>query len=301
MKKRRERRARDGRSALTAVLIWVGCIVLAVIIAAIIGNALGKEAGKINPGGENGAPEIFEYKGQTVPSVSATAVINPYGKSDDGIDSIIASLPSGTTAVSIYLKAESLAPSYKSAVYTAVSGNTGGRADLSRAVRILHDKNIRVCACFDATSPSVNDKDARDAALNYEAALISEALAFGIDDITICGLPSDSYGVAYASELFKIVREKNPSSVLGAGIPYKVMMSSAAAGAISDYSSFADYCAVDMSDMDEDLTEESVVSGLSYYFLEYPIRVILMTGEISVSSRVEALGRLGIYNVQVRK
>ena len=301
MKKRRERRSRDGRSVLTAVLIWVSCIILAVIIAVIIGNALGKEAGKIKPGYENGAPEIFEYSGQTVPSVSATAVINPYGKGDDGIDSIISSLPSGTTAVSIYLKADSLAPSYKSAVYTAVSGNTGGRSDLSRAVKILHDKNIRVCACFDATSPSVKDKDARDAALNYEAALISEAFASGIDDITICGLPSDNYGVAYASELFKLAREKNPSSVLGAGIPYKVMMSSAAAGAVSDYSSFADFCAVDMSDLDENSTEETVASGLSYYFREYPLRVIMMTGETSVSSRVETLGRLGIYNVQVKK
>lgn len=303
MRKRRERKTRDRGAVLTAVLIWSGAIILAIIIAAIIGNALGKEAGKINPGGDNGVPEIFEYQGQSVPSVSATAFINPYGKSDDGFDSALAAIPSGTKAASIYLKSDTVAaPSYNSAVYTAVSGNSGGRLDLSRAVSKLHAENIRVCGCFDATSPSVKDENARAAAMNYEAALIAEAVSCGVDDIVVCGLPSDSYGISYASALFKLVREKNASAVLGAGIPYKVMTSSAAAGAVSQYSSFADFCAVDMSGVEEDETTESAVAtGLSYYFKEYPLRVIMSTGNESISSRVAALAALGIYNIQVKK
>ena len=296
-RKRRDPVSSDKKQTTTTVIIWSASLLIAVIFSLIIGNLLGKSSNKINT--DNSVPTFsYTYEGGAVPPVKAQ-ILNI---SSANIQASIDSLRSSVSAVSLYLRRGNGAPAYKSLVSSAIL-NTTGSADLLQIIQDLHKKDIYVSACFDSHSFEVEDKTARDAAIAFEAAMIAEIADAGVDDIVILGLPVNDAGIAYASELFKKIREINPNAVLGAAIDYKHIMSPNGAAAVEDYSKFADFCAVDASNAQSNGTSAlNVANSLLYAFEVYPLRLLIgVSGDADFEAQSKAIKELGITNIQAYK
>ena len=288
-----------------AVIIFVSCIVgsvlLSVIVALTIGNALGKAADSVQANGTK-APEIYSYDGEKTSPINAS-LLSLDAQTDDSIVQKIQSLPSGSE-VSVCLRNEYGALNYRSDIARAVTGNAGGSIDLAALVSSLHEKSIYVSACFYASSPTADTETGRDAAIEYESALMLEILSCGVDDIIVTGLPADSTGIVNASLLFAKVREKSDGSViLGAALPYGVMLSDSYALAVTSYTEFADIFAIDTASCRKSgITHTAIVTQLRYVFEKYPIRVLTdISSDADRQAIVSELNSLGVYNIQVYK
>ena len=133
---------------------------------------------------------------------------------------------------------------------------------------------------------------AKNAAIDYEAALIAEAFDAGVDDIVVLGLPTDSEGAAYASRLFQRVREKFENARLGAAFNIGELNSGSGSAVLEIYSKFADFCAIDARGA-------SVTEDMLYYFERYPLRVLIDGSSVSErGAQKAALAKLGIYSIQ---
>ena len=76
MKRRKHRtnRSTESNRTVTAILVWIGVAVLAVVLALLIGNTLGGKASKYKPDGY-GDGFLYEYKANDVPPVNAVPLI----------------------------------------------------------------------------------------------------------------------------------------------------------------------------------------------------------------------------------
>lgn len=294
--------SQDKKHAVTVILVWSGTVLFAVILALLLGNALGNEADKI-PNGSSLSTPIFKYETEHVPPIDNARLLSVYGQTNDSFVAAVNALPSNITAVSLYLRSGRNAPYYKSAISQEVTGKAGGTLDLSAAVASLHAKNIYVSCCVDVFSPSTEDEAARNAAIQYEAALIAEIASAGVDDIILTNLPSGHDSIAAASLLFAEIRNKSEGVVLGAAIGYEILMSDSGAAALEGYSSFASFCAVDTAgSRAKGQTSETIARKLLYCFEKYPLRILVEgTGDNNFLTQVSALNGLGIYNIQHHK
>ena len=300
MKSRRKSRKyksqgnREARRRLVAVLVWVGSGIAAILIAAIIGNALGTSADANKTAfGTVGAAPLYTYESEGIPNISAVAL---NGISESGING----LPSGITAVSVELRSGSSAPAYFSEVSGAVTGNFGGSAKLSEIVEKLKARGIYVSGIFNVTFQSKSDEQAAKAVMSYEAALVGEALDCGIDEIVITGLSPDTESAEQASQFFKMIREKYERAVLGAAFSYKLFEKGEAAGFIEKYAKFASFCGVDTRGLvSTAVTSSAMAEQYLIYFEKYPLRLVIETvGNENAKLQMENLAKLGIYNVQ---
>ena len=290
------------KKVYSVVLIWSVTAIIALTVALIIGNALKKASDKI-PEYTEGSLEIYQYTGQDVPPVNAI-MLDLSGETDSTIENTVKSLPSDTSAVSLYLRTASGVTAYRSDVALAVVGNAGGSIDLVNLVELLHSKDIYVSVCFFVNSPNTKSGAGFDAAVQYESALISEVLSTGVDDIILTGLPSDSDGIAKASLLFSEIRKAcADTAFIGASIKYTTMISDSGALALTGYLSFADFCAIDTDGTKAaGIHAQEVVQTLSYHFSAYPLRLLVETyGESDRASTISALNSLGICNIQEHK
>lgn len=297
--KRKHRKRRDPiksekQHSVTAVIIWISSVVFAIVLALIIGNALGKSAEKIP--GQSSAPTFsYTYEADAVQPIKAK-VFNITNQVNDSIAKLNAS------AVSLYLRKGSGAPAYKSNVANAILGVTGA-FDLVEYVSAFHKKDIYVSACFDCYSFSIKSSSAREAAIAFEAAMIAEIADAGVDDIVLLGLPVTDEGIAYASELFKKVREINANAILGAAIDYTNIISPNGAAALEDYSKFADFCAIDASNAQSNgASAASIANSLIYAFEVYPLRLLIsISGDADFDAQTKSINDLGITNIQAYK
>ena len=197
---------------------------------------------------------------------------------------------------------ESGVPSYRSSVYKAVVENVG-TFDLATVVSLLQNKEIYVSACFICKSFYVEDENARNALIAVEAAIIAEAANAGVDDIVICGLPVTDLGISYVARLFSEIRKLSSNAVLGASVNYDKVVSESGAAAIKDYSEFADFCAIDLSQSQNNgVSLEKSLNSLIYLFEVYPLRILMsISGSADFYAQSEILKSVGINNYQAYK
>ncbi len=301
MKRRKHRTHKSAESnrTVTAILVWIGVAVLAVVLALLIGNTLGNEASKYQSDGY-GDSFLYEYNADDVPPINALPLIIE-GKTNTSLESAVNSFEKGSQ-VSIYVKSGDDIPFYASKVYEAVY-EVSGEVDISALTEKLHENNIYVSVCFDCTSHLEADTFAKDAKRAIETAMIGELLNAKVDEVVILGLPTDDAGISNYAKLFCEIRQKKPDAVLGAGIKYRDLLSSNGAYALKRYSEFADFCAVDSSEckaFGESI--KSVAEKLLYSFKTYPLRMLIgITGESDRTSQTDELKSLGIINIQVYK
>lgn len=288
----------DSKRTVFTVLIWVGAALFAVILALVIGNALGDEAERLNGYGDGAAPEIYEYDGENVAPVNAP-MLELRGATNDSFAAAVDALTGKTEAVSLVLR-ESGAPNYRSEIAKAVTGTAGGSAELEECVSRLVAKGIYVSGCFYVAFDSAASKSARDAAVEYEAALICEAARAGVDEILLMGIPTDSEGIATLSELCKRVREKEPELILGAAVSYTGFKDGNAAALLESLTRFADFCAIDtVGALASGTNAAAFAQSVLYYFERYPLRLLIEDlGAADREAQTKALAALGIYNVQ---
>lgn len=294
--------SQDKKHTVTVILIWSGAVLFAVFLALLLGNILGNAADRI-PRGSSLSDPVFKYEANHVPPIDNARILSVHGQTNDSFAAAVNALPSNVKSVSLYLRVGKSAPYYKSAVSQEVTGKAGGTLDLDMAVNALHARNIYVSCCVDIFSPSTEDESARDAAIQYEAALVAEIASAGVDDIILTKLPSGHDKIAAASKLFAEIRSKNENVVLGAGIGYEILQSDGGAAALEGYSSFASFCAVDTSgSRATGKTSGTIAKNLLYCFERYPLRILVEgVGENDFLAQVATLNELGIYNIQHHK
>ncbi|MBE6599874.1 MAG: hypothetical protein E7640_01535 [Ruminococcaceae bacterium] len=296
-KHRTKKRSQGGEKsgALTAVLIWAAVALAAAALALVIGNLLGDKADGIPSGEEK--PPLYEYDGTGAPEINAL-MIDIDGKSNKEIEAAISKLNDGSDA-SISLRGDDLKLKYDSEIALAVTGNSG-TADLTNAVKFMKDKGLYISACFYTAIASVESASAAEAMSDYESALMLEAISAGVDEIVILGMPTNDTGIAYASSLFKKVRDKAPEAKLGAAFDYTEFSEGRAGYLIEGYLKFADFCALDAKAAFAHGTNAAAVASENlFYFENYPLRVLIADlGKSDRAAQVKALNQLGIYNIQ---
>ena len=301
MKRRKHRtnKSSEGNRTVIVILVWVGVAVLAVVLALLIGNALGNEASKYKPNAQDDS-FLYEYSSNDVPPINAMPLIID-GKTNSTLESAINSFEKDSQ-VSIYVKSGDSVPFYRSEVYKSLYG-VSGAVDMSALTEKMHEKNVYVSVCFDCTSHLEADRFAKEAKRAIEAAMIGELLNAKVDEIVILGLPSDDSGISHYAKLFYEVRQKKSDAVLGAGIDYRDILSGSGAYALKRYTEFADFCAVDSSESKAlGETAKSVAEKLIYSFKTYPLRMLIgITGESDRISQADTLKSLGIINIQAYK
>ena len=285
----------NSKKGFYVALVWVGSALFAVLLALFIGNLLGDAAEKAPQSG--GVPPLYEYSGNAVEAADAI-YFELNGHTDSSVSNAASAVKNGADISCILRNARGT--TYRSAVSYAVDKSEGGLFDLAALMDIFKSKDIRVIGCFYSEFGSAKTDRARSAAIEYEASLIAEAFDAGVDEILVFGLPTDKEGIALSSELFKKAREKATGAIIGAAFGYKLFESEDAAYAIDTYHKFADFCAVDTSGaLRAGTNAASVVSPVLYYFERYPLRVLLEDmGESDRNAQKEALGNLGIYDIQ---
>lgn len=77
---------------------------------------------------------------------------------------------------------------FESAVCEKAGWETNGSVDLAQNVENLHYNDLYLCAYVSVGGFAEQDAALRELALSYEAALIAEAAAAGVDEIFLCGL-----------------------------------------------------------------------------------------------------------------
>ena len=297
-KKHRTKKRRQGgekSGALTAVIIWGAVALGAVILALIIGNILGDAADGIPSGEEK--PPLYEYDGMGASEIDAL-MLDIGGKSNKEIEAEVSKLRDKSD-VSISLRGEDLKLKYDSEIAFAVMGDAG-TADLVGVAKLLKNKGMYISACFYTAIASVESVGASEAMSDYESALMLEAISAGVDEIVILGMPTNDTGIAYASSLFKKVREKAPDVKLGAAFDYTEFSDGRAGYLTESYLKFADFCAVDARAAFAHGTNAAAVASENiFYFEKYPLRVLIADlGKADRATQVKALNQLGIYNIQ---
>ncbi len=293
--KKRKAQAKGDGGVLTAVLVWVGVAISAALLALLIGNLLGDTADGLPSGVEK--PPLYQHEGTGAPTVDAV-LLDIGSKNDADIASAVSKLQDRSD-VSIVLRGEDGRIRYSSEIAGAVTGTLSG-ASLKAATEALKDKGIYISGCFYSRISTANNENTADAIASYESALILEAAEAGVDDILVLGMPTDETGIAYASALFKKVRDKSPELKLGAAIDYKSFEDGRAAYLIETYSRIADFCSIDTrAAFSETTNAAAIVSKNLFYFEKYPIRVLISElGSADRMAQVKALNELGIYNIQ---
>ncbi len=297
VRKHKSKISAESGKALAVVFIWIGAALFAVLLALFVGNLLGDIADSIDL--SDGAPPIYEYGGEAVGDISA-ALFEIRGHSDDSLAAAVANLAEGCD-ISITLNDSSGTMNYRSQIALSVTGNIGGTCDLTAALSAFKARGIYVSGCFYSSFASAGSNAARLAAIEYEAALIAEAIDAGVDDVVIFGLPTDSDGIAYASSLFSKVREKaSRNAYLGAAVSYSRFDIGDAAYAIEAYNKFTDFCAIDASGVSSlGTTAAGAAEKILYYFERYPLRLIIADGGYADRElQIKALAGIGIYNIQ---
>jgi len=297
--KRRKSMLSEQKRIVYVALIWVAVALVSVFLALLLGNILGKRAERIKR--ETESAFSYTYTANSVAPIRAP-FLDVKSKSNKDIESKVNALANKTESVSVCLTDENGIPEYRSKVYESVAGACGS-FDINSAMAFIKDKNIYVSACFLFNSFYVEDETSRNAAIAVEAAIVAEAVSAGVNDVIICDLPVTDLGISYVAKLFSEIRKLSPSAVLGASIDYDNAISASGAAAIKDYSAFADFCAIDLSDkQSEGITAEDAARSLIYLFEVYPLRLLMSTsGLAEFNVQAETLKALGITNYQAYK
>lgn len=219
-----KRRVRVGkkRNAWVKWLIAVGIVVLlgAVFAASVgIGNWLLHTAEKYPAKGEGQTqPDVPEEEivPVSVPHIKAHA----YGIGDRYSSYTYA----GVTHLCAPLRTKNGALAFDSAVCKQAGWETNGSADLAQNVENLHYNGLYLCAYMPIGGFAEQDKAMRELALSYEAALIAEAAAAGVDEIFLCGLSPTQANVTELCAYLRRVKVLAGDCAIGVLITPEVLL-----------------------------------------------------------------------------
>lgn len=219
-----KRRVRVGKKQ-NAWVKWVVAIGIVALLGATfaasvgVGNWLLRTAEKY-PAGEQtpNLPEVpkEEILQVTVPHVKAHAY-----RIGDRYSSYV---NAGIAHLCAPLRTEQGALAFKSAVCERADWEENGSVDLAGNVENLHYNNLYLCAYVPINGFSEQDKAMRELMLSYEAALIAEAAAAGVDEIFLCGLAPTQANVTELVQYLRRVKVLAGDCAIGVQVTPDVLL-----------------------------------------------------------------------------
>lgn len=288
---------------------------VAVIFALLLGNCLGSKVGDVS-----GSSTPVETPAET-PAVSDPLLPE---KADVGnIDAVFAGLegivdntyyevskqiPEGARAVSLSMFYSNGAPFYRSEIANA-AGNPSGELTLGNIFKYPEENGIYVSVPFPSSVLSSKDDALTSVKAAYEIAMIKELCEAGADEVIImCSSLGDESVYSIANEDFakrvceylSDLRHKVPDINIGFMISASDVKDPALAVSVDKINGYADFIAVDMTEISdaEELTE--TVNSALVRILRYKMRVLIGgADEEALAPIYQVLDTLGITNRQV--
>lgn len=280
------RRVRIGKSrgawVKWAVAIGIVLLLGAVFAASVgVGSWLLRTAEKYPAGdAEQTTPEVPEQEiiPVSVPTVKAHAYkignrCSSYTSA--GIRHLCAPLRDGEDALA-----------YASAVCDRAGWETDGSVDLAQNVDNLHHNNLYLCAYMPIVGFDEQDKAMRELMLSYEAALITEAAAAGVDEIFLCGLAPTQANITEITAYLRRVKALAGNCAIGVLITPDVLLASRHdAYTAAQLLSVCDFLVLDMRGLPLDVSEPEaeqqsltvkyIMENMQYDLIRYAPRLAL--------------------------
>ena len=285
--------------------------IFAVIFALCLGNCLGDKADNgVESSTPTEAPEINESLPPETADVSGidAVFVGLEGITDNTNAEVTKQIPEGTKAISLSMFYSNGAPLYSSEVAEA-SGEPSGELTLGNIFKYANENDIYVSVPFPSSVLASKESPLSEVRAAYEIALIKELHEAGADEVIIrCSafgtespysIENEDFAHRLCSYLSDL-RYKLPELHIGFMISATEAADSALSAAIDKINGYADFIAVDMTDVSEadDLTEAASSAIVS--ILRYEMRLLLGGGdEEALAPLYSALDSLGMKNRQV--
>ena len=133
-------------------------------------------------------------------------------------------LYAGITQLCAPLCAADGTPVYDSAVCERAGWEECGSVNLAKNVQELHQNGLYVCAYMPIDGFAEQDAALRELALSYEAALIAEAAAAGVDEIFLTGLAPAQANITEILQYLRRVKALAGNCAIGVLISPEVLL-----------------------------------------------------------------------------
>lgn len=133
-------------------------------------------------------------------------------------------LYAGITQLCAPLCAADGTPMYDSAVCERAGWEECGSVNLAKNVQELHQNGLYVCAYMPIEGFAEQDAALRELALSYEAALIAEAAAAGVDEIFLTGLAPAQANITEILQYLRRVKALAGNCAIGVLISPEVLL-----------------------------------------------------------------------------
>lgn len=284
---------------------------LAVIFALSLGNCLG---GKVGDGPESSTPEATpEIKEPTTPekvdvgSLDATFV-GLEGIVDNTYYEVSKQIPEETRAISLSMFYSTGEPFYRSEVARAAN-KPSGELTLGNIFKYTEENGIYVSVPFPSSVLSSKGDALTSVKAAYEIAMIKELCEAGADEVIIkCSAFGGESTYSFADEDFlkrvceylSDLRHKVPDINIGFMMSAGDVQDSSLATAINKINDYADFIAVDMTNISDAEELKETADAALVNILRYKMRILIGgAGDEALAAKYQVLDTLGITNRQV--
>lgn len=269
----------------------------AFILALLLGRFLGSQVDEIpettGQPSSDASPSLPPAISEEIESIDAIFVTLE-GVYDYTYDAVSNQIPEGTSAISLHMFYSNGAPIYKSEV-AEDCGKPSGELTLKNIFKYPLENGIYVSVPFPSSALSSEDTPASSITSAYEAELIKELALAGADEILIkCKYDAlDSDFILRIANYITLVKLSAPDIHVGFIISTDDVKSTQTIDSVCRY---ADFCAVDMSGMENAEDMASFIESELTNILRYNMRVLIKG---NTPEAYALLDSLGIKNRQV--
>ncbi|MBO5758106.1 MAG: hypothetical protein J6S28_10445 [Clostridia bacterium] len=175
---------------------------------------------------------------------------------------------------------------FDSAVCERAGWEPNGSADLAANVENLHHNNLYLTAYLPISGFAEQDAAMQELTLSYEAALIAEAAAAGVDEVFLCGLAPTQANIARVCEYVRRVKVLAGDCAIGVLITPEVLLSARyEAYTAAQLLTVCDYLVLDLRGIPLDafepeaeqqtLTVRYIMESMQYDLIRYSPRLAL--------------------------
>ncbi len=130
----------------------------------------------------------------------------------------------GVTQLCAPLRTQEGALTFASAVCDRAGWEESGSVNLAKNVEELHNNNLYLSAYVPISGFAEQDAALRELVLSYEAALIAEAAAAGVDEIFLCGLAPTQANIGELMQYLRRVKALAGDCAIGVLIEPEVLL-----------------------------------------------------------------------------
>ena len=292
------------------VLITVACVLLVLFVGfVIVGNVLLNRTAKGDTEGDGANPPSNEpLPLPDAKSIQGYPIVAETTDTTTFSSRLGALTERGAKAVSLPLNTVDGGLLYRSPVGEALGWETAGTftVTLERVVGIADQAGVYVSGTFYLSAFGEEDDLTRSVALAEAAAVATEAIRSGVDDILF--LVPELTG-AQSAELIRFledVRALEPNAVLGLAIPPSLLAQSDSGAMLTELTGALNYLALDVTQVEDGDAATYVETAIHdtenhYQLLYYGMRLLLPAGadEAEETAILSVVRDSGIVNWQI--